>query len=73
MCFAALLGVDGKVQKHHYEDNIPFLVADREKGHLICIKSILGVGSEVIALDGWKRDYEEAYFSLCFFHQHEIR
>jgi len=73
MYFAASLGVDGKAQKHHYEDNSPFLVIDHEKKHLICIMSILGVGLEVIALYELRKDYEVAYFSLCFFHQHETR
>jgi hypothetical protein len=51
MYFAALLCEDGKVQKHHYEDNILFL-ADHERMHLICIKSIVAVDLEAISLDG---------------------
>ena len=62
MYFAALHDEDVRAQKHHYLDNIPFLV-DRGKKHLICTKSIEGVGLEAIVIYEWKRDYEVAYFS----------
>lgn len=70
MYFAALLDEDGKGQKYHYLDNIPFL-ADHEKKHLTCTQSIEDVDLEVTSLDESRKDCGVAYFSLCFFRQYE--